>query len=396
MVGIKKTKKEILLSDNSNIGFHQGIVDTDPEEVGYNPERLKQLDSHLLELIVDEKLQCASYLLSRYGKTFACKSVGKLNYHKNSPDFMPDSIRKIASITKIFTSMAIMKLIEDGKLYLEQPVSTIIKEFDTDMHRLITIFHLLTHTSGLRPDPGVHCEPYPSSWWDELGDAYKNNKEINWIEKCLAGPVEAKPAEMWLYSTLGFVFLGEIVTRVSGVHCEQFIVDNITIPLEMNETFFSVPEKFHRRVCCTERWNEEILKDKSDTSKKPPRTGGGLHSTLYDLNKLGQMFLNVGEYNGRRILCRKAIETMITNQLSGIDTQAWGKSYKNIQMGLGINRSLSDLLTPGTYSHEGAGRCVLYIDPAESLVVSFFVPTIIEWVPESIINTKSIIWSGLT
>jgi len=380
---------------NPELVFHKGITNATPEEVGYNPERLKQLDLHLADLINNKKLQCASYLLSRYGKTFACKSVGKLTYHEDSPDLLPDSIRRVASNTKIFTSMAAMKLVEDGKLYLEQPVSTIIKEFDTDMHRKITIFQLLTHTSGLRADPGFFLEPYMQNYFGDIENALKKNKKANWIKIALAGPLKANPGEAFMYSSMGMVILGEVITRVSGLHCEQFIIDKIVKPLGMNETFFDVPEDLLHRVCYTNNWQENHLKNKYDRSGKPPRAAGGLNTTLYDINRLGQMFLNMGEYNGNIIISRKSIEAMVKNQLYNMDCLAWGTFCRNMQMGLGIYLGLTDLLTPGTYSHEGAGRFAFYVDPAESLVVSFFVPTNIEWVAESLINTKSIIWSGL-
>ncbi len=376
--------------------FHQGATETTPEEVEYNPERLKLLDSHLLGLVETQKLQCASYLLWRHGKTFACKAFGKLNYHDDSPDLMPDSIRWIASLTKTFTSIAIMKLVEDGKLYLSQPVSTIIGEFDKDVLRTITILHLLTHTSGLRADPGYFLEPYPMPFWRfPVEKEIEKDKKSKWIEMALAGPLHAKPGESWVYSSLGMAMLGEVINRVSGMQSEQFIIERITTPLGMNETFFDIPERLHYRVCFTNQWDEGLLNSRTDREANPPRTDFGMSSTLCDMNRLGQMLLNKGEYSGTRVLSRKTVEEMTTNQLSGIDAYSWGKRYTHFPYGLGVFLDRDSLVTPGVFYNEGAGRSAFYVDPVESFIACFFVPTRIDWVPESLFGTKSIIWSGL-
>jgi hypothetical protein len=92
---------------------HKGETHTTPEEAGFLPERLDQLDTHLLELIAQDRLQGASYLLARHGQVFAHRSMGKLKCGEDSPPLMPDSIRRVASITKAFAAVAIMQLVED-------------------------------------------------------------------------------------------------------------------------------------------------------------------------------------------------------------------------------------------------------------------------------------------
>ncbi|MGE5607037.1 MAG: serine hydrolase domain-containing protein [Bacteroidota bacterium] len=140
---------------NSFTTIHHGVIDVTPEEVEYAPSRLEVLDSHFQKLIQDQKIQGAGYLLSRYGKIFAHRSLGRLCYDNDLAEFKPDSLRRIYSMTKLFTAIAVMKLIEDGMLYLEQPVKTIIEEFDTPTHNKINLFHLLTHTAGIAPVPDI-------------------------------------------------------------------------------------------------------------------------------------------------------------------------------------------------------------------------------------------------
>jgi CubicO group peptidase (beta-lactamase class C family) len=370
-----------------NIQIHPGQTEVTPAEAGFRPKRIDCLDAHFIELIRQQKLQCAGYLLARNGRVFAHKSMGNLCGFQNRGDLMPDSIRRIASITKMFTAVAVMKLVEDGKIHLEQPVSSILDEFNTAMHNRITIFHLLTHTSGICPDPGYFQEAYQRQWW--------MNRDENWIKAILSGPLCSEPGETWNYSSSCFGILGEIISRSSGMTYENYILKNIVEPMEMDSTFFDVPESLLNRVCMVEHLEEERLKSQDGEKNSSLSAGGGLYSTLYDLYKLGQMLLDLGLYKDIHILSRKSVEAMIRPQVSGIPAFHWGEKFNNYKYGLGINIYISELLTPGTYNHEGRGRCALYIDPVEKLVAVYFVPSAVKWEPISIICTRGIIWSGL-
>jgi CubicO group peptidase (beta-lactamase class C family) len=374
---------------------HQGEIDVTPQEAGFLPEKLDYLDAFFLDLIAQDKLQCASYLLSRQGHVFAHRSMGKLKYNDDSLAFMPDSIRRVASITKLFAAVSIMQLIEEGKLYLDQPVYTVIEEFDNDAHKEITIFHLLTHSSGLRADPGYFLEPYPKGWWAYVSAA-EEGEDVSWIEAILSGPMQSKPGEAWSYSSAGYCMLGEIVSRVSGTPVEQYICQMINGPLGMPHSFFDVPEELHDRVCLTHEWGEKRLKPDKDRAKWPPRVSGGMYSTLPDLWRFGQMLLNLGTLEGTRILGRKTVEAMMRNHLpGGLPAFRWGLKRREIY-GLGLAlASNKDTCSPGTFHHEGAGACGLYIDPVEELVFAYFVPTTHDWVAESVVGPRTIVWSGL-
>lgn len=322
------------MSDKPKTAVHVGETQTSPEKVGYIPERLDRLDEHFLDLIEQEKLQCASYLLARHGQVFACKSMGKLRYDDDR-DFLPDSIRRIASITKAFAAVAVVKLIEDGLLYLQQPVASIIDEFDTDVHKGITIWNLLTHTTGLPPDPGYFTEPYPMGWWHIAEGAKAMEQDMNWIKAILCGPLHAEPGEEWIYSSAGFCILGEIVSRVSGTPVEEYILQTIAQPIGMTRSFFDVPKELHDQVCVTNDWGDKDLKGDEDQSGWPPRTAGGLYSTLLDLYRFAQMLLNQGTFEGVRILGRKAVEAMTRNWLIEVPAFQWGASSSENPTDLG-------------------------------------------------------------
>jgi len=371
--------------------MHEGRTDSTPEEVGYELKSLDHLEKLFLDLIRQQKLQCAGYRLSRYGKVFAHKSMGPLSGISDKGPFLTNSIRRLASITKAFTSVATMKLIEDGKLYLDQPVHTIIAELNTEMHKGITIFHLLTHTSGIVADQGYFLEPYTRGWLE-------GSKEQSWIIKVLAGPLLCKPGESWSYSSMAFLILGEVISRVAGKPFEEYVHEAIIEPLGLKRTFFHVPEHLYPEVCVTESWDEERMKSVNLPRKGlPPQSAGGLFSTMEDVGLFGQMLLNNGELNGVRVLGRKTVEALTRNHLTGVSAYYWGFNFRNEKYGLGLALANNpwDMETEGTFSHEGAGRTALYIDPVEQFVAVYFVPTPIHYVPESLIRPRNIIWSGI-
>ncbi len=371
--------------------IHSGPVAAAPEEVGYRPEKIAQLDAHFLALVERGRLQAASYLMSRHGKVFAWKSMGRLTPDGDKGDLMPDSLRDIASVTKMFTAVCIMRLVEEGRLRLDQPVAEILEEFKTPMHERIQIFHLLTHTSGIAADPGYFCEPYPHYWRDGFDPA-----KDNWISAMLAGPVQNKPGESFNYCSRGFAILGEIIARTAGMPYEEYVRQTIFGPLSMSRTFFDVPPALHAQVGLVEDWEEKRLQENIDRRGWPPRAGGGIYSNLQDLWRFAQALLDKGACGGERILGRSTVEAMTRNHLHNVPAYYWGAEIKAREYGLGLDLYGSYLVvSPGTFGHEGSGRTGLYVDPAEDFIFINFVPTPIGWVPESVVNPRAIAWSGI-
>ncbi|WP_164775554.1 serine hydrolase domain-containing protein [Paenibacillus glycanilyticus] len=382
-----------------------------PQETGFDPDARLRLEEHFKSLIEQKQIQSASYLLSANGKVFAKAAFGQLKY--TDPDLVcqDDTIRKIASVTKLFTATAIFQLVEQGKLFLRQSVSEWIGEFKNATYEKIQIWHLLTHTSGLQADPGYFQEPYPRGWWDMLfafepetegPDAVTDPEELEkqrrsqWIRSLLSGQPLSAPGVEWSYSSAGFNVLGEIVSRASGIPFEQYVMERIVTPLGMNRTFFDIPEELLNEVCWINEHEKNRDTKKHDRKYSPQRAGGGMNSTLDDLYRFGQMLLNKGTLDGVKILSRKSVEKMSTNVLnSGIEGFCWGGRVKSFTYGLGANLTGHDEWLPvGSYGHEGAGRCKLLVDPQHQSVVVFFVPSNLDWCPESINGTQNIIGSG--
>lgn len=369
--------------------IQHGNTNTTPEAAGFIPQKTETLNKHFINLINQEKLQGASYILSRRGKVFAWNAMGKLSGIEDKGPLQPDSIRGITSFTKVFTTTAIMQLIESGKLYLEQPLGDIIEEFNNDHYSGVTIFHLLTHTSGIVADGSYFMEPFPDySIWETS----RNNKE--WIKLILSGPRQAKPGEQWSYSSSGFAILGEIINRTSGMHYSKFITENIIEPLGLKDTTFKVPESEYHRAALLNEMEKERL-DFNKTTSAPFVAAGGLYSSLHDLWKFGQMMLNKGQLDGTRILGRVTVDKISKNQFSRLKAYYWGSEFTDYKHGIGWYMENRNITSPGTYGHEGAGRIGVIIDPAEELVYAYYAISENPWLPESCIGPYSIIWSGL-
>jgi len=370
------------------VEWRSGAVETTPKSVRYDESKVGRIRDHYGALIASGRIQAASFLLARDGKVFTHEAAGALTHKPGSEPFQPDTIKRIASITKVVTASAVMKLVEDGKIWLEQPVKEVIPEFDTPIHGKITFRHLLTHTSGLPADGGYFLEPYPRSW-EPAADTSA------WFKAVLAGPLQGEPGHQWSYCSRGFSVLAEAVSRVSGVHFNQFVQDNFFGPLGMARTSLEPARGLHPEVSVTMEWEEESLAG-SGRREGIPNGGGGVYSTLRDLFVLGQMTLNGGEFGGRRVLGKKTIEEMTRNQLTGVPAFHWGKKLSDFRHGLGWGFYCDGAVTgPATLNHQGWGHSYLFIDPVEKFVLTLFVADPGEWNPQLLVEPVNIAFSGI-
>jgi CubicO group peptidase (beta-lactamase class C family) len=367
----------------------EGPIDVSPQEARYDEGRLALLEEYFARAIQSGRLQGAAFLMARRGKVFAHRALGRLNPAKDSPPLRPDSILDVASLTKPFTAAAVMKLVEDGVLWLEQPVKTLIPELDNPIHGGIHLWHLLTHTSGLPPDAGYLCEPYSHPWFDFW------KKGEDWLRKgVLVGAPVGRPGESWNYCSKGFVLLAEVVARASGMHFGDYLHQKVFQPLGLDRTFYGVPESLGGEVAWAVEWQRE--KSLNIRKRESPDGGGGVSSTLHDLFKFAQCFLNGGEYGGRRILSRKTVEEMTRNQLSGVPAFHWGKHLRDFRHGLGWGFfSDGSIAGPATYCHEGWGWSTLYVDPVEQFVYAHFIPDGRDFDPDVQVKPRTIAFSGI-
>jgi len=265
----------------------------------------------------------------------------------------------------------------------------------------------------MHPDGGCFENKHNLSQWDLMYRAYKLHKpedgEFDWIAAGLSNGVRDLPGKQWLYCSFGFVVLGAIIEKLSGIHPHRFIEDSICKPLGMADTCFELTPEMAKRYMIQNERNEKYvdgllcgtpIKDEDEAFwEKIPSTGGGLNSTVADIIRYGNMMLSGGTLDGARILGRKAVEKMTTTAIHNTPDYCWGHDMPDRGYGIGFDmrNDMAFHFSKGTYMHEGAGACALYVDPAEELVVTWIVPYMegIDWSYRAMYNTINIIWSGL-
>lgn len=391
----------------------KGKIDCDPIELGYDKGREEVLIRHFERMIEKKEIQCASYCVSRKGKIILQGAVGPRSFEEGCQDgVLPDSICPVASITKVFCAVALMQLIENGLARLDTPVGEILPQFNTPPYNKITLFQLLSHTSGLEPDENTYEDKYRVSPWKHIEDDSKgceNLKEFDWISSALKIGLRKEPGTEWQYCSFGFVILGAVIEKLSGEFASDYIQKHILDPLGMKDSGFNVPkDKIGRMFCRNEEEKEigeEVLSgalseniDAGTIWEYIPPMGGGMLSTAPDLVRFGNMMLNKGRLDGVRILGRKTVEKMTTNQLHNIPDNCWESCEKDRRYGVGFDMrtGLAYHYSDNTFMHEGAGACCLVIDPVEEMVASWFVPFIGDnWYAHGLYNVTNIIWSGL-
>jgi CubicO group peptidase (beta-lactamase class C family) len=364
-----------------------------PEEVGMSSARLKLLDNLLQDYVSTQKVPNAVAFIARKGKIVYYKAFGQSNTETKTP-VKRDDIFRNASQSKAIASTAVMMLWEEGKFSLDEPISRYIPEFKNPkvLIRLnlsdttyttepakseITIRQLLTHTSGL--DYANIGSPDFKAIYAKAGvpsGIGNHQSTIGEKMKILGGlPLKHHPGAAYTYG-LNCDVLGYLVEVLSGMSFDQFLQTRIFKPLGMNDTYFYLPSDKHKRLVAVHRsvnGKYEVIKDKIFDGVNPEYPtlkgtyfsgGAGLSGTIEDYAKFLQMFLNKGEYNGTRLLSRKTVELMLTQQIQSPLTNQFG-------LGFGLETDVNDHLNPdskGSFSWGGAFSTTYWADPKESIV----------------------------
>ncbi len=392
----------------------QGKIDCKPAETGYDESRIEQLNNKFAELVERKIIHGASYCISHKGKVIAHGGIGRNNAMGIDSPMLPNTVFGIASITKTMTATAIMQLIEDGCMRLDTYVGEILPQFSEKPFDGITLWHLLTHTSGIYPDGGCFPEAAPKSAWELIEDAaekWDKQGDFDWISAGISGGLRRPTGTEWQYSSFGFAILGEVIRRVSKTDPHDYIERKIIKPLKMNDSgFYHSPETASRCFFKNKNQKEYLEKIASgETGERAgdgsvwdqiPNTGGGVHSTAYDLVRFANAYINNGRLDGARILGRKSVERMSTNQLTGVPDHCWAAGGHDRSYGIGfdIRPGLPFSYSSRTIMHEGAGASSLDIDLEEKLAAAWFVPFdegANGWSAEPLYSVQNIIWSGL-
>lgn len=387
-----------------NLKIQYGKIEARPEETGYDGSRIAFLNRHFQGLINENKLIGASYCIAKKGKVIAQNALGRYSYRtEDDRPLQPDTIHRIASITKMFTATAVFQLVEAGLLRLDEPMSKYLVQMNQPEFKDITIAQMLSHTSGMYPDPGCYPEETISPWKEidkmEPGDE-------DWLRAALKTGLRRKPGEEWQYSSFGFVVLGALIEQVSRQRSDEYIMEHIVKPLRMRDTAFQLTVDMAKRHIIYNEKTEQMIQDtlngmiieEKGVWNKIPSTGGGLRSTPFDLVRFGNALLYHGRFEDARILGKRAVAKMTEPYLINTPSYCWGANDSARQYGLGpdLRKGLAITASSRFFFHEGAGGCCLMVEPEEELVAAWYVPLAdtTKWYPESMLNVKNVVLSG--
>jgi len=293
----------------------------------------------------------------------------------------PDTRFPIASITKPIVATAIMRLVEQGRLLLSDPIVKHIPEFETFGKGAVTVWHILTHTSGLDE----------SGWWREILFE-RRASAADLVQVACRGALRYTPGTRYEYNTLTFALLGELIERLSGLPYAEYLRQQIFEPLGMRDTSFAPQgEQQARAMPVYSALAEQEFEAKIAYFTSVAAPGGGLWSTAADLVAFGQALLRGGRSNGYHLLSPASIEAMTRLHTAGMTEILDDGTARPALYGLGWGKPALDgttLASPRAYRHGGATGTLLLIDPDWDLVFVFLTNSwgIQERAPDRVVN----------
>ncbi|MEP7274635.1 MAG: serine hydrolase domain-containing protein, partial [Acidobacteriota bacterium] len=358
--------------------------------------------------VAEKHIPGAIGLIARRGKIAYQQAFGMADMEAGTPMRM-DTIHRIYSMSKPITSVAVMMLYEEGKFQLNDPVAKYLPEFakmqvgieekdpatgkmvlkTVPAKRPITVRDLLRHTAGLTygffGDTLVDREYRKAKILGDLNlaDFVKNLSQM---------PLLFEPGTRWNYSVSVDV-LGRLVEVISGKTFDQFLQERIFVPLAMSDTGFFVPASKKGRLaklyrptpdgkveaaptCANRQECTEKFPNAAPTYLEQPSLlsgGGGLASTTYDYLRFCQMLIGGGQYGGKRLLSRKTVELMSSDNLGSIPIGMAGYGFG---LGFAVSKAPGEagmMGSPGEYNWGGAAGTKFWIDPKEELIGIFMI-----------------------
>ena len=365
-----------------------------PEEVGLSAERLKRV-TELMQRLIDARTFSGSVtLIARNGRVAHFEALGLMDIEAKKP-MQRDAIFRIMSMTKPVVGVAVMMLVEEGKLRLTDPVGRFVPDLQNlkvtvpntegviapaviasapqpgrivDAARPITVRDLLTHTSGLMSNgaSAAMVSQVPIGPGEPLSAVIPRLKSV---------PLDFQPGTRWAYSPqYGFDVLARVVEVASGMPFDRFAKQRIFDPLGMKDTFF-YPATGNARMASLYQSVDGQLRKQADgawVNGAYFSGGGGLFSTAEDYLQFALLLMNGGQQDGKRLLGARSAELMASafapDTLPG---RAAGEGY-----GLGV-RVVTDpaargtFLSKGSFGWSGAYNTHFFVDPKEKIVAIY-------------------------
>jgi CubicO group peptidase (beta-lactamase class C family) len=369
----------------------------DPEELGFNSDRLQRLSMLLQEYSDQQRISGAVAMVLREGQIAFFDAAGYRDVESGDP-MTHNAIFRIASQTKAIVSVGIMMLQEQGELLISDPLGRYLPEYmETTVaeplpdggykivpaDRPITIRDLLMHTSGIDYGFGTASDRWQEADLQGWYFAHRDEPVRETVRRMATLPMQAHPGERYVYGYSTDI-LGALIEVVSGTSLDRFLKQHIFDPLGMTDTHFYLPDDKTDRLAVVYSATSDRGIDRAPdpggnigqghyvNGPKVSFSGGaGLLSTAEDYAIFLQMLLNGGEFSGERILSPTSVELMTVNHLDGVDFRA-GAGF-----GLGFE-VVSDIGirgvpgAAGDFGWGGAYHSTYWVSPQDEMVVVFF------------------------
>jgi CubicO group peptidase (beta-lactamase class C family) len=401
-----------LVGTFAGLRLHAGaLMSAKPEDVGLSSERLGRIHEAVQRHIDAGSLAGAVTLVARHGKVAHLEAHGLMDLESKRA-MQRDAVFRLASMSKPVTAVAVMMMVEEGKVRLNDPVSRFIPEFKSSRvatpkpgarggaatgrggpgrggpppevdfvsaTREITIRDLLTHGSGLLSGGLGNATA------GEAAARSPNDALATYIPKLGAVALDFQPGTLWRYSGLaGFDVLSRVVEIASGQTFDRFLRERLFDPLGMKDTGFSLTPAIQSRLVTLYRRGANGLERTPDQSGLSSDTyfsgAGGLVSTAEDYAQFGAMLVNGGELNGRRYLGPRTIELMASNHTGDMAGGQMGMSPRGIGFGLGVQVvddpiAADRRVSKGAWGWAGAYGTNVHIEPATAMVTIILMQT---------------------
>jgi len=315
----------------------------------YNPNLKVPLYSGAVSVLAHDGVVVSRHTVG-YAVRYADGAGTELPEDQKVP-MRPDTIFDMASVSKLFTSIVVMQLVEAGQVDTDEPVATYLPEFGVNGKASITVGQLLTHTSGLVS-------------WLPLWSAYPD--PASRVKAVMDVAPRTTPGTNYEYSDLNLITLGVLVERVTGKTLDQVVADRITGPLGMVDTGYNPPASKLDRIAATEfqaapprGMIRGSVHDENAWSLGGVAGHAGVFSTAGDMAVLAQTILNGGAYRGQRILRPETVTAMLDNHNEAFPGNDHGFGFELNQMWY-----MGGLSGPHTAGHTGYTGTDVVIDPA--------------------------------
>ncbi len=362
-----------------------------PEEVGLSSVQLKRLEEVTQKHVDSGLVPGAVMLVARRGKIAWQATLGKRDLAAGDA-MKPDSIFRIYSMTKPIVSVAVMQMVEEGKLQISDPVARFLPEIGkmkvgtevqgpdgrpvlrlSDPERAMTVQDLLRHTSGLTY--GARGTSLVNAAYVEakIGDRGMTNEEF--VAKLSTLPLKFSPGARWEYGVSTDV-LGRLVEVIDGKKLGAALSDRLFMPLGMIDTQFQVPAgKLARAAQPGPRPNGQPMtpRFKVDDGAKYESGGGGLTGTTDDYLRFAAMLANNGQFQGKRLLGKQTVAFMTADHNG---TRAGRTPGLGFGLGFEVRTKEGEAALPGSlgeYGWAGAAGTLFWIDPKEELIAIYMV-----------------------